>query len=390
MQPDNFNKQIREALKNKHFAYDPAAWEQATALLDQQQRKKRMFWWLWSVVGILLLGLLGAVQYNHRTGIVDEQNLSAASPLSTLQQSEDQDLPLEEDMLVQPSAWSNSKLADQPTQNPSTPVFTGTKKSLTSQNLPVAEETAAATTIEEAATERAYAHLMQPKRPSRLQRILLISSLSKKEEPEASALFERKKTTIQSVSLGFHAFGGTGLRAAEISRQFNYGGGLFIELRKNRLYLAMEPAIHLVQGINGSSIRRDTSYAFGQIIKTQNLTWNQLLLVQLPVVVGFELAPKHTLAVGMVTQQYLQSNYTLTESIARQGFPEEEPSISNGKARINGINIPPAYALIRYQYQIAPGFSLGMQYNFTALSTPTPIQSQLQFQLKYHLFNRLR
>jgi len=390
MQPDNFDKQIREVLNNKHFAYDPAAWEKAAALLDQQQRKKRVFWWLWSVVGILVLGLLGAVQYSHRTGIADKQNLSAASPPSSLRQSESPNLPLEEDLLIEASTWSNSVSADQPTPSPSTQVFSGTKKSLTSQNLAVADQKAADPTIEEAATEEATTYLMRAKKPSLLQRILLSSYLPKKEVPEASAPFERKKTTIQGVSLGFHAFGGTGLRTAEISRQFNYGGGLFIEMRKNRLFLAFEPAFHMVQGINGSSIKRDTSYAFGQIIKTQNLAWNQLLLLQLPVVVGFEVVPKHTLAVGVVAQQYLQSNYTLTEAIAQQGFPEEEPSSSNGKARISGINLPPAYALIRYQYQIAPGFSLGMQYNFTALSTPTPVQSQMQFQLKYHLFNRLR
>lgn len=389
MQPDNFDKQLREVLSNKHFAYDPAAWEQASALLDQQQRKKRLFWWFWPVVGVLALGLVGAVQYTQwltPIGTKPAEQSNAREPI--MEQGETLFEPTEQGEASITS--TNDTISDETQQeignNPT--AFYGIKKDFTPSALQTANEPVnAATTDENDEIQSEYLH-MQAKKPKILQRILFAASIQPREIAEVAPSFERAAASTRATSIGIHAFGGTALASPEATQQFNTGGGLFLEVRKNKLYLAVEPAVHLVQGVGGSSSRSDTSYAFGQIIKTQQLAWNNLLLVQLPVVIGFEVLPKHTLGLGLVAQQYLQSNYTLTETIIKQGFPATEASESGGQARVSSLVVPQVHGLIRYQYQVTPAFSLGLQYNLSPFSEQFPVQSQMQLQLKYHLFNR--
>ena len=389
MQPDNFDKQFREVLTNKHFAYDPAAWEQARALLDQQQRKKRLLWWFWPVVGMLALGLVGAVQYTQwLTPVGTKPAVQSNAREALVEQGENLIEPTEQGEASTTS--TNKAISDESQQeignNPT--AFYGTKKDYTSSALQTVDAPVfAAGTDENDEIKSEYLH-MQAKKPKILQRILFPTSIQPREIAEVAPSFEREVASTRTTSMGIHAFGGVALSSIEASRQFNYGGGLFVEARKNKLYLALEPAVHVVQGVGGFSNRSDTSYAFGQIIKTQHLAWNNMLLVQLPLVIGFEVLPKHTLGLGLVAQQYLQSSYTLTETTINQGFPVTEAHKSGGQARVSSLVVPQVYGLIRYQYQVSPAFSLGLQYNLTPFSEQFPVQSQIQFQLKYHLFNR--
>jgi hypothetical protein len=390
MQPDNFDKQFREVLTNKHFAYDPAAWEQARALLDQQQRKKRLLWWFWPIVGILLLGWAGAVQYNQRmlsvntTAAIQKRNSIAPvveqgrKPLDLTEQVADSFLTAKEAIPEAP-----------PRDTKSTPTaYYRTKKgfSVSALHTTNAAVSVAATHKSDELPEEYM--FMESKKPKSLQPKLFPTSIQPREIAETAPSFEREVASNRTTSVGLHAFGGMAVGSPEAKRQFNYGGGLFVEVRKNKLYLALEPAVHAVQGVGGFSNRSDTSYAFGQIIKTQHLAWNNMLLVQLPLVIGFEVLPKHTLGLGLVAQQYLQSSYTLTETTINQGFPVTEAHKSGGQARVSSLVVPQVYGLIRYQYQVSPAFSLGLQYNLTPFSEQFPVQSQIQFQLKYHLFNR--
>ena len=389
MQPDNFDKQFREVLTNKHFAYDPAAWEQASVLLDQPQRKKRLFWWFWPVVGVLALGLVGAVQYTQwLTPVGTKPAVQSNAREALVEQGENLIEPTEQGEASTTS--TNKAISDESQQeignNPT--AFYGTKKDYTSSALQTVDAPVfAAGTDENDEIKSEYLH-MQAKKPKILQRILFPTSIQPREIAEVAPSFEREVASTRTTSMGIHAFGGAALSSIEASRQFNYGGGLFVEARKNKLYLALEPAVHVVQGVGGFSNRSDTSYAFGQIIKTQHLAWNNMLLVQLPLVIGFEVLPKHTLGLGLVAQQYLQSSYTLTETTINQGFPVTEAHKSGGQARVSSLVVPQVYGLIRYQYQVSPAFSLGLQYNLTPFSEQFPVQSQIQFQLKYHLFNR--
>jgi hypothetical protein len=389
MQPDNFDKQFREVLTNKHFAYDPAAWEQARALLDQQQRKKRLLWWFWPVVGMLALGLVGAVQYTQwLTPVGTKPAVQSNAREALVEQGENLIEPTEQGEASTTS--TNKAISDESQQeignNPT--AFYGTKKDYTSSALQTVDAPVfAAGTDENDEIKSEYLH-MQAKKPKILQRILFPTSIQSREIAETAPSFEREVASNRTTSVGLHAFGGMAVGSPEARRQFNYGGGLFVEARKNKLYLALEPAVHVVQGVGGFSNRSDTSYAFGQIIKTQHLAWNNMLLVQLPLVIGFEVLPKHTLGLGLVAQQYLQSSYTLTETTINQGFPVTEAHKSGGQARVSSLVVPQVYGLIRYQYQVSPAFSLGLQYNLTPFSEQFPVQSQIQFQLKYHLFNR--
>lgn len=389
MQPDNFDKQLRELLANKHFTYDPAAWEQASAMLDQQQRKKRLFWWLWPVVGVLVLGLVGAVQYAQRiTTVGTNAAVQNNAKVPFLEQGENILEPTEQGGASIPSA--DEAVSDETRQVISTnpTAFYGTKKGLTSLALQTADAPVVATGADQNAEIKPEYPFLQAKKSIILQRILFPTSIQPREIAETAPSFERKAASIRTTSVGIHTFGGTALGTSEASHQFNYGGGLFVEAQKNKLYLAVEPAVHLVRGVGGSTSRSDTSYAFGEIIKTQQLAWNNLMLVQLPVVIGFEVLPKHTLSLGLVAQQYLQSSYTLTETTIKQGFPATEASTSGGQARISSLVVPQVYGLMRYQYQVSPAFSLGLQYNLSPFSEQFPVQSQMQLQLKYHLFNR--
>jgi hypothetical protein len=389
MQPDNFDKQFREVLTNKHFAYDPAAWEQARALLDQQQRKKRLLWWFWPVVGMLALGLVGAVQYTQwLTPVGTKPAVQSNAREALVEQGENLIEPTEQGEASTTS--TNKAISDESQQeignNPT--AFYGTKKDYTSSALQTVDAPVfAAGADENDEIQSEYLH-MQAKKPKILQRILFPTSIQSREIAETAPSFEREVASNRTTSVGLHAFGGMAVGSPEARRQFNYGGGLFVEARKNKLYLALEPAVHVVQGVGGFSNRSDTSYAFGQIIKTQHLAWNNMLLVQLPLVIGFEVLPKHTLGLGLVAQQYLQSSYTLTETTINQGFPVTEAHKSGGQARVSSLVVPQVYGLIRYQYQVSPAFSLGLQYNLTPFSEQFPVQSQIQFQLKYHLFNR--
>jgi hypothetical protein len=389
MQPDNFDKQFREVLTNKHFAYDPAAWEQARALLDQQQRKKRLLWWFWPVVGVLALGLVGAVQYTQwLTPVGTKPAVQSNAREALVEQGENLIEPTEQGEASTTS--TNKAISDESQQeignNPT--AFYGTKKDYTSSALQTVDAPVfAAGADENDEIQSEYLH-MQAKKPKILQRILFPTSIQSREIAETAPSFEREVASNRTTSVGLHAFGGMAVGSPEARRQFNYGGGLFVEARKNKLYLALEPAVHVVQGVGGFSNRSDTSYAFGQIIKTQHLAWNNMLLVQLPLVIGFEVLPKHTLGLGLVAQQYLQSSYTLTETTINQGFPVTEAHKSGGQARVSSLVVPQVYGLIRYQYQVSPAFSLGLQYNLTPFSEQFPVQSQIQFQLKYHLFNR--
>ena len=389
MQPDNFDKQFREVLTNKHFAYDPAAWEQASVLLDQQQRKKRLLWWFWPVVGVLALGLVGAVQYTQwLTPVGTKPAVQSNAREALVEQGENLIEPTEQGEASITS--TNKAISDESQQeignNPT--AFYGTKKDYTSSALQTVDAPVfAAGADENDEIQSEYLH-MQAKKPKILQRILFPTSIQPREIAEVAPSFEREVASNRTTSVGLHAFGGMAVGSPEARRQFNYGGGLFVEARKNKLYLALEPAVHVVQGVGGFSNRSDTSYAFGQIIKTQHLAWNNMLLVQLPLVIGFEVLPKHTLGLGLVAQQYLQSSYTLTETTINQGFPVTEAHKSGGQARVSSLVVPQVYGLIRYQYQVSPAFSLGLQYNLTPFSEQFPVQSQIQFQLKYHLFNR--
>jgi len=389
MQPDNFDKQFREVLTNKHFAYDPAAWEQASVLLDQPQRKKRLFWWFWPVVGVLALGLVGAVQYTQwLTPVGTKPAVQSNAREALVEKGENLIEPTEQGEASTTS--TNKAISDESQQEiGNTPTaFYGTKKDYTSSALQTVDAPVfAAGADENDEIQSEYLH-MQAKKPKILQRILFPTSIQPREIAETAQSFEREVASNRTTSVGLHAFGGMAVGSPEARRQFNYGGGLFVEARKNKLYLALEPAVHVVQGVGGFSNRSDTSYAFGQIIKTQHLAWNNMLLVQLPLVIGFEVLPKHTLGLGLVAQQYLQSSYTLTETTIKQGFPVTEAHKSGGQARVSSLVVPQVYGLIRYQYQVSPAFSLGLQYNLTPFSEQFPVQSQIQFQLKYHLFNR--
>lgn len=386
MQPNNFDKKIREVLTNKHFAYDPAAWEQAAAMLERQKRKKRAFWWFWSVAGILLLGVVGAVQYTPwsstaKPNAVTASNHSEQKPQKTIQNT-----------LDVPAESKTSTFAETPTLNtPAAGSPTSPTHASSSSKISFTPPQASPSNTVLLADKQEYSpelDIMLAKVPGRFQRILFATSIQQKEGAESNRSFERKKPNSQSFTLGLHAFGGSALQSIETNRQLNYGGGVFVEIRKNKFYFALEPALQYVQGPTGSSSRNDTSYAFGQIIKTQNLVWNNLLLFQVPVLIGIEIYPKHTLSAGVVAQQYLQSSYTLSETSFTQGFPSQIGSELSGNARISELILPQVYGLLRYQYQIRPAFSLGLQYNLSGLPAPSVVQSQMQLQLKYHLFNR--
>lgn len=390
MQPDNFDKQLREVLTKKRFAYDPAAWKQASALLDQRQRKKRLLWWIWPIIGVLLLGLVGAVQYKQRMPSVSSNAIvhmgNSKAPLMEQGKNAVQATEQQADSLLSANE-ANPEAPQQEARNTRT-AFYGTRKGFASSVLQSTTAPLSAAGTNESDEHPAKYLFMQAKKPKPLQPRLIPTSIEPREIAETAPSFEREVASTRTLSIGLHAFGGTAVASPEASRQFNYGGGLFVEARKNKLYLALEPAIHLVKGVGGSSSRSDTSYAFGQIIKTQHLAWNNMLLFQLPLVIGFEILPKHTLGVGLVAQHYLQSSYTLTDATFKQGFPATEVRKSGGHARVSSLVAPQVYGLMRYQYQLSPAFSLGLQYNLTPFSEQFPVQSQMQFQLKYHLFNR--
>jgi len=395
MQPDNFDKQIREVLTNKHFAYDPAAWEQATALLDQQKRKKRLFWWIWPVLGMLLLTVVGAVQYARQSAPAVPITSLANPSATNMDDAEETGTGYPPNMEQAEAATKSTENTTDQTINgagkqPSQSPFYSSKKTINSQRT---KNPAAAIPAIDAANEAALVTypLLQPRGIKKLQRIFDERSLSSKEvEAIPVAFFEQEKRNRKSFSIGLHGFGGTTLGSSESVQPFNYGGGIFVDMRYNKLFFAIEPTVNHIQGVGGVSSRNDTTYAFGQIIKTQTLSWNNLLLVQLPMVVGLEIHPKHTIAAGLIAQQYLQSNYTLSETTFRQGFPPSETSQTEGQARINSLFVPRFVGQIRYQYQLSPAFSMGLQYNLIASKTPSTMPSQLQFQLKYHLFNRSR
>jgi hypothetical protein len=391
MQPDNFDKQIREVLTNKHFAYDPAAWEQAAVLLDQKKGKKRGFWWFWSAVGILLIGLIGAIQYSQQLSLA-KVDMAVTKPLH---EQAFESIPNQEDKLtvqqIESATASPAKLITE-NQAPTELATAFQRPNEGKINLEIknSSEKTAALGVDEVPEAAARTFFLQAMRPGLMKRILLISSLSTLEIEAETASFERQKPSNRSLSLGLHAFGGAPLSSIEAAQIFSYGGALFVELRKNKRYFALEPAIHVVKGIGGSFSRSDTSYAFGQVIKTQDLVWTDLLMLQLPVVVGLEVYPKHTLALGMVAQRYLQSNYTIKQTTIQQGFPAEGSSESGGAAHIDNLQIPAVYGLVRYQYQVLNGFSAGLQYHFGSLTGQPQLPSQFQLQLKYHLFNRSR
>ncbi len=391
MQPDNFDKQIREVLTNKHFAYDPAAWEQAAALLDQQQRKKRLFWWIWPVLGVLLITIVGAVQYAQQSTPADpaaslaKQNNKFISTvdLSATDSTASQQTEEANHLTSSTTDVAQGDEGRKPTQKD----FYSSKKAIITQ--PLLNPTAAIPAIDSANDPLLAAYpMLQPKGLKFFQRIFYERSLNFKEVEAPLTSIEPEKRNSRGLSIGLHGFGGTTLGSSENSRPFNYGGGAFMELRYNKLYFSIEPAIHQVTGVSGGSSRSDTSYSFGQIIKTQTLNWNNLLLAQIPLLIGIEVYPKHTLAAGLIAQQYLQSNYTLSEITYRQGYPPSETSESGGQARISTLFVPRFVGLLRYQYQLSPAFSLGLQYNLINTSTPTPLPTQLQFQIKYHIFNR--
>lgn len=55
-------KQIREKLSSAEFPFDPQAWEQMEAMLDEKKKRRGFFWW-WTgrIAAVLLLsiGMLG-------------------------------------------------------------------------------------------------------------------------------------------------------------------------------------------------------------------------------------------------------------------------------------------------------------------------------------------
>lgn len=392
MQPDNFDKRIREVLSNKHFAYDPAGWEQANILLDQQKRRKRLLWWFWPIMGVLLLlAAVGAVQYSQHlaadAAVAIAKPPTSVNAITTNPQSSNATTETEQKSDVTPSGNSATTKAAQNDAFKNTSAILSMKKKHSYTNLQTTKTAAVAGGADRYAEPVAVYALLESRRPTVLKRSLFTSQMKAKEQPESAQSFERKAANTQSIALGLHAFGGTAFVAAEGAKQFNYGGGLFVEMRKNKMYLTLEPAVNFIQGVGGTSSRSDTAFQFGRIIKTQTLAWQDILLVQLPIVIGLEVYPKHTLAIGLVAQQYLQSRYTLSETTYQQGYPASATSVSGGQARIISLEIAKIHGLVRYQYQLSPAFSLGLQYNFLSSDEQYPVNSQVQFQLKYHLFN---
>lgn len=392
MQPDKFDQQIREVLTKQHFAYDPAAWEQAAAMLDQEQRKKRLFWWIWPSLVLLLLSVIAAVRFGQpqAPATAENSNASAMTQPGTVQLNTAAlaDTTLDHETPNDPKNSPNQSLkADdqQPTLS-----FYGTKKALTTQ--PSTNPSAALPTIDSAQEANYWNNSkMQAKVIKKLHRMLYEGNVQFKETVALPASQNAPvRPSSRSIAAGFHGFAGTGLQRTETNQVFNYGGGIFLEVRRNKLYFAIEPAVHHLTGVGGSSSRNDTSYAFGQIIKTQTLQWNNLLLAQLPLVIGFEIHPKHTFGAGLVAQQYLQSNYTLSTTTFNQGQAPSATSVIQGNARINPLFVPRFAGFLRYQYQLSSAFSLGLQYHLANPSATSVVPAQLQFQLKYHLFNSSR
>lgn len=390
MQPDKFDKQIREVLSKQHFAYDPAAWEAAAAMLDQEQAKKRVLWWIWPLLGLLLLlGAWGAVYFapNFTAKKVESSPVVQTPPMAPISNlTEEATAP--STSAVSP-AQPTPSLSEQSSHSQS-PGFYGQKRSITSATPSLNTSDSTITQQPTTVSTNTSFNTMPMLRSNWLQRVLLNRQPVLKESPLLSSSFEYKKPRPWQSSIGLSGQLGIGQQNTEDARMISYGGGVFFEIRKNKWFLAIEPNLQRVQGLAGVSVRRDTTYAFGRTIHTQTLRWDDLLLFQMPILLGYECYPKHTLAAGLGTQQYLHSRYTRTENVEIQGSPPIAETQSSGLARISEVKIPPIFGLVRYQFQMSNAFSIGMQYRLKNRSSLDQNLTPWQLQMKYHLFNRQR
>lgn len=59
----NADKQLREKLKGAEYPFDPQAWEQMEAMLDEKKKRRGFFWWWFGGIAAALLITAGTIGY---------------------------------------------------------------------------------------------------------------------------------------------------------------------------------------------------------------------------------------------------------------------------------------------------------------------------------------
>lgn len=383
MRKENFDESVKRILEQNEFAYDPAAWEQAQALLATTNRRRLGGWW-WTALLLALSTLVGAgisgIQELRSVPLMAEQQQTTAAPQAAAPSKN----KTAAGVSISTSSLDKIEAKDSSRSTPRKPV----------RLVHLAVDNAEAIALPPH-TETDNPNEPQPgliaKRNNKVipsNKTALLFSAQQRELPAFDFNYASRplKNPRESGLAAFAWVGQQGRNAETNNLQQQYGLGLNWQVDlAPRLGLHLGAALGYNTGLSYSSQRSDTSYGFGRTITSQIASVNSYWQLQLPVSLSYRLAPKHRLDLGAAFHEYLGSRYRLQTAVLGDDIQSSNSEQLSGK--ISDITLPRWSWHAGYRYTINNAFELGIRYQkHTRPGNAFPAENSLRIVLHYHFY----
>lgn len=375
MRKENFDDSVKRILEQAEFAYDPAAWEQAQALLANEPKRRLGGWW-WTLLLLAVSSIVGA----GISGIQERQpqtKQEAIGPKKVIER------PISQIKATSAHAGSSVSLpatnhVDSIKQNSKIPVRLYHQSDYT--------------TAPPADTNIVLEQALDVMKQREINSLTSLSYTMKFADglrtlPAYDFNYESRPAQLKRQgSLVLFAWAGQQGRNTESNlRQQQYGLGLALGLELlPRLELQLGTALAYHNGFAYTSTRSDTIYGFGRTITTQTASVNDYLQLQLPLGINYRLANKHRLELGAAYHHYLGSRYRLQTDIQSDGVPNSTRS-SSMKGKIDGLSLADWSWYAGYRFILTDAFELGLRYQRqNAAGLGFPAENSFRVVVHYH------
>lgn len=373
MHKNDFDDHLRQLLNSQEFIYDPADWAKAEKLL--QKRKKTLGFGWWSAL-VLAVGIFMVNVFAFKPAMPTKMAVKTTE--NTLQTADGEQF----------SNIPDQKIANNPPQATNTHTATVTTQIANQPDQPsnhfipneAMEEQSAQTSFEPLRTiEYRYASISNPS----------IHFTLHPEWPIEMGITAKREKYQPQLHLGMYNWWGQMAEKRESNgkRPIQSGFGLLADYKFSaRFGLRFSPGLvyHSHIGLYGS--RSDTSYSFGQQIIRQNAEVSGLLLLQLPLELYLQLAPRHQLGIGIQGNIPLSARYRLTTQVENHA-----QSIQSNENRswvsLNDLNHSPVTQQLMYRYKLNDAIQLGLNYQFRQQNAAFE-EARWRIYLAYNFYQR--